>query len=53
MCGPASQTRPDVSECEISNDDSILPPRKCCRSRSPTGEADSHQQELDPHVWRC
>ena len=46
MCAPASQTRPDVSEGELS-DDSNLPARKCCRSRSPQGEADS-QQELDP-----
>ena len=48
MCAPASQTRPDASEGELSDDDSNLPSRKCRRSRSPQGEVDSHQQELDP-----
>ena len=48
MCAPASQTRPDASEVELSEDDSNLPSRKRSRSRSPQGEADSHQQELDP-----
>ena len=43
MCAPASQTRP-----ELSDEDSNLPSRKHCRSRSPQGEGDSHQQELDP-----
>ena len=47
MCAPASQTKPDVSEGELS-DDSNLPSRKHRRSRSPQGEADSHQQELHP-----
>ena len=47
MCAPASQTRPDASEGEFS-DDSNLPSRKCSRSRSPQGEVDLHQQELDP-----
>ena len=46
-CAPPSQARPDASEGELS-DDSNLPSRKCCRLRSPQGEADSHQQELDP-----
>ena len=45
MCAHASQARPDASEGKLS-DDSNLPSRK--RSRSPQGEADSHQQELDP-----
>ena len=48
MCAPASQTRPDASEGLLSDEDSNLPYRKCCRCRSPQGEADSHQQELDP-----
>ena len=48
MCAPASQTRPDVSEGELSDEDSNLPSRKHHRCRSPHGEADSHQQELDP-----
>ena len=48
MCAPASQTRPDASEGELSDEDSNLPSRKHRRSRSPQGEADSHQQELDP-----
>ena len=47
MCAPASQTRHDASEGERS-DDSNLPSRKCRRCRSPHGEADSHQQDLDP-----
>ena len=47
MYAPASQTRPDASEGELSDEDSNLPSRKSCRSRSPQGEADSHQQELD------
>ena len=47
-CAPASQTRPDASEDELYDEDSNLPSRKRCRSRSPQGEADSHQQELDP-----
>ena len=45
MCAPASQSRPEASEGEVSDDDS-LPSRKRCRS--PQGEGDSHQQELDP-----
>ena len=48
MCAPASQTRPDASEGELSDEDSNSPSRKRHRSRSPQGEADSHQQELDP-----
>ena len=50
MCAPASQARPDASEGELS-DDSRLPSMKRRRSRSPQGEAYSHQQELNPsHV---
>ena len=48
MCAPASQTKPDASEGELSDEDTNLPSKKCYRSRSPQGEADSHQQELDP-----
>ena len=48
MCAPASQARPEPSEGELSDEDSILPARKRHRSRSPQGEADTHQQELDP-----
>ena len=48
MCAPASHKRPDASEAELSDEDFNLPSRKRCRSRSPQGEADSHQQELDP-----
>ena len=47
MCAPASQSRSEASEGELSNEDS-LPSKKRCRSRSPQGEGDSHQQELDP-----
>ena len=47
MCAPASQSRPEASEGELSDEDS-LPSRKRRRSRSPQGEGDSHQQELDP-----
>ena len=51
MCACASQTRLDASEGEFSDDDSNLASRKRRRSRSPQGEVDSHQQELDPsHV---
>ena len=46
MCAPASQSRPEASEGEVSDEDS-LPSRKQRRSRSPQGEGDS-QQELDP-----
>ena len=46
MCAPASQSRPEASEGEVSDEDS-LPSRKRRRSRSPQGEGDS-QQELDP-----
>ena len=48
MCVPASQSRPDLSEGELSDEDSSLPARKRHISRSPQGEADTHQQELDP-----
>ena len=48
MCTPASQMRPDTSEGELSDDDFNLPSRKHHWSRSPQGEVDSHQQELDP-----
>ena len=48
MCAPASQSRPDPSEGELSDEESTLPARKRHRSRSPQGEADIHQQELDP-----
>ena len=48
MCAPASQARPEPSEGELSDEDSTLPARKRHRSRSPQGEADTHQQELDP-----
>ena len=48
MCAPASQSRPDPSEGELSDEESTLPARKHHRSRSPQGEADIHQQELDP-----
>ena len=48
MCAPASQARPQPSEGELSDEDSALPARKRHRSRSPQGEADIHQQELDP-----
>ena len=47
MCAPASHSRPEASEGELSDEDS-LPSRKRRRSRSPQGEGDSHQQELDP-----
>ena len=47
MCASASQTRPDASEAELSDEDFNLPSRKHRRSRSPQGEADSHLQELD------
>ena len=47
MCAPASQSRPEASSGELSDEDS-LPFRKRRRSRSPQGEGDSHQQELDP-----
>ena len=52
MCAPASQSRPEASEGEHSDEDS-LPSRKRRRSRSPQGEGDSQefsriQQELDP-----
>ena len=46
-CAPASQSRPEASEGELSDEDSF-PSRKRCRSRSPQGKGDSHQQELDP-----
>ena len=48
MCALASQTRPNASEGELSDEDSNLPSRKRHRSRPPQGEADSHQQKLDP-----
>ena len=48
MCAPASQARPRPSEGELSDEDSTLPARKRHRSRSPQGEADIHQLELDP-----
>ena len=48
MCAPASQSRPETSEGELSDEDSHLPSRKCHRSRSPQGEADAHQQKLYP-----
>ena len=48
ICAPASQSRPDPSEGELSDEESTLPARKRHRSRSPQGEADIHQQELDP-----
>ena len=48
MCAPASQARPQPSEGELSDEDSTLPARKRHISRSPQGEADIHQQELDP-----
>ena len=35
MCAPASQTRPNASEGELSDEDSNLPSRKRSRSRSP------------------
>ena len=47
MCAPASQSRPEASEDDLSDEDSNLPSRKRCRSRSPQGDADVHQ-ELDP-----
>ena len=47
MRAPASQSIPKASEEELSDEDS-LPSRKCRRSRSPQGEGDSHQHELDP-----
>ena len=47
MCAPASQSRSETSEGELSAEDS-LPSRKRRRSRSPQGEGDLHQQELDP-----
>ena len=47
MCAPASQSKPEASEGELSDEDS-LPFRKRRRSRSPQSEGDSHQQELDP-----
>ena len=50
VCSPASQTRSDASEGELSDEDSNLPFRKRHRCRS-QGEADSNQQELNPsHV---
>ena len=48
MCAPASQARPPPSEGELCDEDSTLTARKRHRSRSPQGEADIHQQELDP-----
>ena len=42
MCAPASQSRPEASKGELSDEDSNLPSRKRCRSRSPLGEADTH-----------
>ena len=48
MCALASQARPEPSEGELSDEDSTLPARKRHRSRSPQGEADTHQQQLDP-----
>ena len=47
MCAPASQSRTEASEGELS-DEGFLPSRKRRRSRSPQDEGDSHQQELDP-----
>ena len=47
-CVPASQARPQPSEGELYDEESTLLARKRHRSRSPQGEADVHQQELDP-----
>ena len=46
MC-PCLPVKTEASEGELSDEDS-LPSRKRHRSRSPQGEGDSHQQELDP-----
>ena len=48
MCAPTSKARPQPSEGELSDEESTLPARKRHRSRSPQGETDVHQQELDP-----
>ena len=40
--------RQDLIHQKVNLDDSNLPTRKHCRSRSPQIEADSHQQELHP-----
>ena len=47
MSAPVSETRPQPSEGELSDEESSLPARKRDRSKS-QGDADSHSQELDP-----
>ena len=48
LSAPASQSRTEPSEGELSDEGSLPSLRKRRRSRSPQDEGESHQQELDP-----